>query len=344
MLTTYLLRDNFTTDDNEPITTPRTCEPGPGTLTMVQTATNDTYISGGKYVETRPSAGHDYAGLGFVSVAGYERRMGRALYVKQNFANKDQVEFAGWADSSTMATQDGAEKYATYDTYSNSVDYEVALISRSFGSLSFVKGGAFTDWTLSYVSYQRGFIDLYPRHRNYNGAVSIDEFSLVDKSGKFATDYGPCSVFDPVPASGDSATMPADALMYFHWTPAAGETLIWRFRRTDDDNCYRLECDQAAGTIKLFKRESGSDTELDAGKTQTWAVSVACRIAVICIGSTILTQVQVSNAYYLTAKHTATDQTFNESATGTTIAGFAAGANWEIWPRAFSGDGIWGLT
>ena len=33
----FLLRDEFTTPDAAPITSPRTCEPGPGTLTFVDT-------------------------------------------------------------------------------------------------------------------------------------------------------------------------------------------------------------------------------------------------------------------------------------------------------------------
>lgn len=43
----YLLNDQFTTDAAAPLASPRTCEPGPGTLTLVQ---NDGQfsISGGE--------------------------------------------------------------------------------------------------------------------------------------------------------------------------------------------------------------------------------------------------------------------------------------------------------
>ena len=63
-----LLYDKFSTPDAAPITSPRTCEPGPGTLTFVQPS-NQLSIANGKLVS---AAVAEYAGLastGTLSVA-----------------------------------------------------------------------------------------------------------------------------------------------------------------------------------------------------------------------------------------------------------------------------------
>jgi hypothetical protein len=133
------------------------------------------------------------------------------------------------------------------------------------------------------------------------------------------------------PATGNTLTGKADSLIEFTWTPAAAETLSIYFRRTDDDNTWRLDCDQAAGTIKLYRRQAASDTEVAAGKTQTWTVSVAIRIEINTFGTMIKTYVSKI------VKHETTDA-YNQTVKGAKVVGFATGVNFVMWPKGTEGE------
>jgi len=74
--------DNFTTDDAAPITTPRTCEPGPGTWTVTQTG-NDIDLVSGEAVFSGYVSSSDPS---LVSVSSYARSIGRALITNVRFS------------------------------------------------------------------------------------------------------------------------------------------------------------------------------------------------------------------------------------------------------------------
>lgn len=127
------------------------------------------------------------------------------------------------------------------------------------------------------------------------------------------------------PAAGETITHEADCLLEFTWTPGAGETLSLEFRRTDANNLWRLDCAQAGGTIKLWERVAGVETEYSTGKTQTWGVGSAKRIVISMVDSTI--NVFVADVIKNTTNAAYTQRT----ATGAKASGFATGANFQAW-------------
>ena len=342
---TYLLRDEFTTEEAAPLALPRTCEPGPGMWAGV--GASWSIVVGGKLRAPGSVVANTHYLIGPVQ----SRAVGLAMFTQFNRVNSNNYHPSwGFADNNTTfnSTGDwdanilpaaGQQTLILVNTasitgpgYVASTDYETAIILRTTGALFFIKGGAYTEWTLIWVDNISSTSTLYPVIYARDEQADINYCRIEQLPSPFDTDYGSATYYDATPAGNDTATSKANATQYFSWTVGSTETLIIRFRRTDDDNCYRLECNQALGTIKLFKREGGSDTELDAGKTQTWTPATTYRIAIQYVGTGIKTWVGT------TSKHSATGQTFNQTATGAKVSGFASATGWEIWDRQYSGS------
>jgi len=149
---TWLLYDEFTTADAAPITSPRTCEPGPGTLTLVQTDGSQA-LSGGKYVFTAQTT-PDWGDQGFYgSVQTWD--FGLALSVKLNVSTWEECGVGWWAVESVtdpdnlyaafqLNTTDGRldNKNATpiMTGLSTGTDYALLLIARGVGYHHVVDG------------------------------------------------------------------------------------------------------------------------------------------------------------------------------------------------------------
>lgn len=350
----WLLRDDFTTAQSAPLTTPRTCEPGPGTLGLVDTVTGaDASISSGEYLRPRPTGSQAYANYGAYSVAGYTRTIGLMLYCICRSATIDRFDAIAFGSSAALAQGKTFINFASTlavsvrswnggtinvgGSLTSNTSYQCGIICRSAGDLFFMRGGAqYPSWTLLWVGMIDSTQTLFPMSGNFNADSKHDTFRLFQKTGAFMHDYGAAFFFDATPVANDTTTGKADGLDYITWTPAAGETLSMLFRRTDDDNTYRLDCAQAGGTIKLYRRDTAVDTELDAGKTQTWTAGNQYRIGIMHAGGEIRTFVETI-AVGAVAKHVVTGEVYNLAVTGARVSGFVAAANWEIWPRTFSG-------
>jgi hypothetical protein len=157
---------------------------------------------------------------------------------------------------------------------------------------------------------------------------SIDNFISRMLSGGWLTEYGIATSRIISPVSGDTTIQTADAINELTWTPKTGEVATILFRRIDDDNTLKLVCDQA-GTIKLYKRDTGSDTELDAGKTQTWTAGTAYRITINVEATVIKTRVDG------VLKHNTTNS-YNQTATGVKVISTDGTPNFNnlvCWPK-----------
>jgi hypothetical protein len=219
-------------------------------------------------------------------------------------------------------------------SYSNvAVYHDLAVILRpNNGALYFIKSGtSYPHYTLLRVTEGSGGNE-YPFVMTTYRTSQIAFLRCADASqavSGLATQFGAASAYSAT--SGAVLTGSANTHMVAKWVCATNDVLTLLFRRTDDDNCLKLVCTQSANTIKLYKREAGVDTELDAGKTQTWTNGTTYYIYITANGSTIKTYVGV------TAKHSTT-QAFNATATTATASGFATGEA-SLW--AIGTDGEW---
>ena len=337
---TYLSQFRFTDAESAPITSPHT--ENSASLTVTQ---NDGQfsISSGKLNypgQTTPSWG-DLALVG----PGRSRIAGLTHAVSFLVDTTTKQGMIGWANSSggNHTAFDEAVRFTSViqnadfqaiGEFSAATEYKIVNIARTKGGLLYIKGGAFSEWSLLFVKYTETDATLYAKFLDYDSAGTLDNWIEATLSDPFDTDFGPAYVYDATPSANDTADGKANGITELTWTPGAGETLSIYFRRTDDDNTYRLDCAQAAGTIKLYRRVTASDTELNAGKTQTWTIGTPYRIVIQHAAGTIRTYVETTAS---TAKHTVTGETFNLTETGVKVAGFATGADLAVWPYTAEG-------
>lgn len=352
---TIYFREEFTTPEAAPLTTPRTAVPGPGTLVFVFSGVTATApeITGGAYKRYRPTAGQSYTGLGCYTSTSFTRTPGLMFYAKQTTTVMSSLVALGVhtsaalvqfpADGSILWSNTSALTLSTYGltvgtSLSNSTAYQNAIITRSVGAHYLMQGGSqYAAWTRLYVSAVGSSATLYATFPNFDSATTLDtvDVRLKASNSKWLTDYGGAIYYDATPTANDTFTGVADSLIYITWTVTAAETLSIYFRRTDDSNCYRLDCAQAGGTIKLYRVDAGVDTELNAGKTQTWTAASQYRIGIVTAAGTIMTFVETSIA--ITAKHVVTGETSYLTNPGGKVAGFATGSNLEVWKRTLAG-------
>jgi hypothetical protein len=332
----YLLRDEFTSDESAPLASPRTAEPGPGTLTIGDSGTNVSVSSGKINLSGNNTYTSNYAhGAGVARVAGRTVR----IVAEQSGSC---IAYLGWIDRLPTDRFYYAGRFlfggldfshgnggsaGTGVTIANNTQYAVSTILRAVGY--FLLNGN----TLLWVGNAGNEATLYPIANMYSSGqtIRVDSMRVVDLPAPFDSDFGLATQRTASPSAGATATAEANALVEFTWTAATGETLELDVRRTDDDNRWILRCSQAGSTIKLIERNAGVETER-ASAAQTWTNGTAYRIVAIVDGNVIRTF--VANV----AKNTYSSASFNNTATGVKVS--HAGTDLVCWPRTLSGSAL----
>jgi hypothetical protein len=344
---TYLLRDEFTTAEASPIASPRTCEPGPGTLTIVE---NDgaLNISAGSMVftaQTTPAWGD----LGVIGTA-LTRAEGLVLSVIrtqasnkyshpisfQNLnalpnadtpANSD-ASFYIPATANVLASYNGNNGAVYVATLTTDVPHQYAIVLRSAGAYYLIKGGIYTEWTLVWVTKLGTTATLYPAIESYNAAGTADSLRVAQLSKPWSDTNGIATNITASANAGATTTSLANAIIEATWTAVTSETFELSVRRTDDDNRWVLRYSQADSTRKIIQIEGGVETERASGAI-TLTNGTAYNIVALCYGNTI--QIGGSSLKYESA-------TFNNTATGVKVS--HAVTNLNTWPRTISGSAL----
>ena len=335
----YLLRDEFTTDDAAPITNPRTCEPGPGTLTFTDTG-NRLSVASGALISSASaindpkfysSAISRACGVGVVFrvnktlgpvAAPY---LGFSSSTTPSYSTIYGVLFNG--NSIGYVLKNGVlttiEKAITRDIY-----YNFFVVLRGAGNLIIL------DNKLIYVQTGGAEASLYVAAGTTNAGQDPGKYDYIRAgqfSGGFESEYGIATNRVASPAVGETITQEADALVEMTWTAVTGETWELSTRRTDDDNRWIVRCDQAGSTIKLIQKESGTETERSSA-AQTWTNGTSYRLLIILEGNSIKTFVEN------VPKNTYASATFNNTVTG--VKTDRAGSNLIAWPCTLSGAAL----
>lgn len=196
---TYLLRDEFTTDASAPLASPRTCEPGPGTLTILDT-NNVMSIASGALTKTGSqfNAWTDplvkatitrVAGRAFLSAVNTASQMMMALLLDSAGGN-NKVEHGLYWSSATAINAYQNSAAAALPAVTSGTTYQLAFVLRSTGAYLFIKGGTqFTNWTLIWVFVGGTSSPLYgsPIY-NGTGTVTHDYIRVTDLPAPFSTD------------------------------------------------------------------------------------------------------------------------------------------------------------
>ena len=341
----WFLRDLFHTAQAAPITTPRTAEPGPGTFARVDTESVMPIAGGALSLGARavPTNGDPR----LTTVSPYPQICGRALLARIVKANS-----AGWKigwSSGTAGNLVGATMLFGADiTYQNNVsittnratatatEYDVAIILRggTAGAWALIRGGAYPTWTLVAAGWVTAAGSLYGAAgaSTTGGTGTVDTLRAIDLAGAWADPYGIASHRTAAPVTGDTATSDPDGIVECVWTPAAAEVFELSARRTDDNNRWILRADQAAGTVTLIERNAGAETPRGSfAYTQT--VGTPLHLHLDMYGTSI--RIMAGPISTVTAYGTAVyaSASFNQTATGVKVAGFATAANLVCWPR-----------
>lgn len=333
----YLLRDQFTTNASAPLASPRTCEPGGGTLTISDAGNRISIVSSA----LRMSGG----ALNWTDTYAYgdaqTRAAGLSFGVKVNKSGNSQTLAMGWVTAGNpdptswrSALRISTENYGNTDVGNNapylfdsamsSTWYRFHSILRSTGSFIILGGN------LLWVDNNDTTTPMIPIATNFSNAqCDWDDMAVVQLGSPWSTDYGIATSYVASPTNPQAATMAADGIVEFTWTPAASEVLELDVRKTDADNRWIIRCAQAGSTVKIIQRAATVETQRGTA-AQTWTVGTKYRIVVSCLGNIIF--VVVNN----TLKTFYASASFNNTATGVNVAGFATGETLAAFPRDVS--------
>lgn len=345
---TFTLQDEFTTAEANPLTSPRTCEPGPGAL-VISDEENLLNIVGGVLVPSGPTTGTTATPQVYENTA-YARAAGRAVIMSRKGVSNTTWSYHGWAFSAPPIAAHTAAIYyhsggsagvkgdsvTTGQLISTSAFEPVGVILRTAGQF-YIKSGV-----IEWVDNADVDTNLYPVFTRRASATdmavdSVEWMRVLDLPAPFNTQNGLATAVTATPLANATTTAEVNALIEFTWTAVTNETLNFMVRRTDDDNCWIIRGIQADGLIKLIQKEGGSETERDSD-ARTWTNGTAYRIVVRLMGDAI--QVWVNNA----PLSVYTSATFNNTATGVKVD--KAGANLITWPRTLTGTAktVWDLA
>lgn len=341
---TFLLRDDFISDASAPLTSPRTAEPGPGTLTITDTE-NKLSISGGALTCAGGKASPAFGDPGIWGGV-LARVAGRTLITKLTHSAANTFMQIGWDSDASGASADN-DYYLTntgviavyranattlsVGTYT-AAEFTYAIVLRTTGTFFFVKGGSYTSWTLLWVRSSENTASLYPAINNHSAAWSSAYLRVLDLPAPFSTDYGLATQrLAGARSAGDTFTHTANCVI--EWTvttvPSAAGT-VFRFRVQDSTNFWFAYID-STGALSLYERVAGVDT---LRASAAGVVSNGHRIVVVADGTTIRGYSNnVLRWTYSSASNFATETDGLLSALGT------GGAVSEIisWPRALTG-------
>ena len=343
----YTLNDDFITADDNPLTSPRTCEPGPGTLTIVDTGSKLS-ITGDQLVDA--GGGSSWSTDGFYGSA-LTRAVGLAFLANLDFTagGGSRITQLGFRHTAALTN---ALRHAFYfndnqiylydndgtliDNYSfTNTTYRIAIILQTIGAVYVIKGGAFTEWTIIWVGRIGNTTPLYLMRTGFAGSQKLNSVRISTLPAPFATDFGVATSSSATPAVNDTITQAADGIVFMTWTAVTGETWDFSVRGTDDNNRWIIRSDQGGSTIKLIEVNAGSETER-ASAAQTFTNGVAYTLTVFCFGNKI-------RAYIADAsKWNYASAAFNNTAT--IVKTNKAGTNLVAYPKTLSGAAVSVLT
>lgn len=330
----FLLFDTFTTDDAAPVASPRTCEPGPGTLTITDTG-NKVSISGGSVVISGATSG-----LSDPRIKGTDdfRVPGKVLYARI----KGGTFELGHANLSSNTLRGGVFTFAgtgsiyVYDvpTYVGPLAlwvattwYELAIIQKDISALVAVKGGAWANWTLLHVGNYR-FSSLESNGSSYQQHINLTVNSAVEVSEMFERElggiWGKSTTFAEL-VENDTAANPytgdmseANMLVELEWTITTNEILDIMIRYTDDNNCWIARCTQSTSVMALFEKNAGVETQRATASGMGFTAGETRPLFVRAGGNTIA---YGNNAY----KNSYASASFNNTETGVKISSSVSG-------------------
>lgn len=339
---------SFRTADATPLASPHSEPDTAGTITITDAGSKLSVAAKGNALSFASNSGW---GSGGYATDHVHRAVGKALIGKVTFTTRglfllgfsdtarvyttDETDLRevfvlahanGYLTASQNGTDDGTTPGAGISTLATlvaGVEYELAIVLRAAGAFYLVRGGAFPDWVLLWVSNTDATDELTPIFDNNSGAGKLTDLRLTTLEG--VTEWGWAAYRDDVTANNQTAdgTL-ADALIEHTITAATGVTQTLDFRRADANNYLRVEMHQDNSTIKLFEVVDGGAAVEIGTHAYTWTNTSTYRVTVRAEGQAI--SVRVNGAEQIAV----TDSDQFLTATGVKVS--TIGANLVVWP------------
>lgn len=258
---TYDFFIDFNTNDTTPLTSPYAGELGSVTPVEVDGTLTAT---GGRLVNTSQGTPAD-GDLGVRSTTAFSRVNGRAVIFDFTPSVINVYPLLFWSIAASVNGVNGEASLrleaalGTNDTGLVSlvtplvvgVKYTFALVLRSTGAFLFAYGGTFSNPTLVWVRTSGSTASLYAAISYFSGTGELSNIRSLVLGAPFSTDFGIATFTDTSLISGDVFTGVADASHDYEFTlpgtPAANDEIAIRYRRTDDNNCWKLYLKRNAG-------------------------------------------------------------------------------------------------
>lgn len=285
-----LADDAYTTAASNPLTTPRAGDPGPGNWDLTDTGSLLSTSTGSLRWTGKP-ANFDPRQ---VSTATYARKQGRAVLGRLTPGSLA----VGWGlttgrtgdhqgvllQSATLFVQANASQL-NLGTAASSVEYRTASVMRRNGATHWIKGGAFGEWTLLYVS-RVGSAAAYAGVGEWSVSTTnaVNRVEVVDLPAPFNKDFDLASTrLAGGRTAGDTFAHPADCILTFAVTtrPTSGNIDV-RFRAQGPSDYWQVTVD-STGALVLNEVVAGSATQRGTGA----GVNSAWEVQILAVGSSI---------------------------------------------------------
>lgn len=309
----YLLRDLFTTDRAAGAVNGTAAEPGPSLRVTTDTESKLT-ISGEKLVCAGSKAAAAWGDPAFAESQRIFRSPGRALLFTIRCSNGTSHALAGFypatgngsnmhngiyygVGGSTLSYRMNAAPFSiAIGAVAQDTDYRIAVVMRSSGAAVFIKGGAYSDWTLLWVDTQMVSFE-YIVTSFYSFAGSISDVVLLDLPAPFDSDYGTAVDFKPALISAPTTfTHTADCLIeYTLTTRNSANAVTVDFRKQDVNNYWQVSI-AADGALTLYEVISGTPNSRQTAAAGS--IASGQRMVITASGQTI--KVFANNALKMT--------------------------------------------
>lgn len=256
----WLLLDQFITDDAAPVTSPRTCEPGPGSVQFTDTE-NLLNIAGG---EVSMSAVNTVTNTPLVEAAAmFARATGRLFQARAKRSStvgaNNLTPWIGWRTNAGESILPG-ESSTNSQIFPGSVPIREFVTVNVYNLYSIVLRSAgcwiFLDNKLVWVNLNDTTANMNPGIRqNSTGrrGMVVDYIGIRDllPAAVWGNDFGIAAMTDTTIVSNDTFTGTADAINDFNFTlpgtPAANDEVTMEYRRLDANNKWKAYMKRNAG-------------------------------------------------------------------------------------------------
>ena len=284
---TFLFRDDFTTADTAPITTPRTAEPGPGALHFV----SPTYWSAtdGKLVLDKPTTGGSEGtgaiyqpdgetaftmapGLALIRAGWLSSHASPGRHGWSNFRDGNSVAIGATRASANVNAVESATALATF-VAGAAVAVDTAIIALDTAYVTLIRPAGETDWRPLWRARATPSASHWMLSAtNLSGTAAVTSEWTTQRITNIATLDATWASTSKIianetasPSANAIITGEAEAPFELIFTAALDTTYDFMFARVDDDNCLiarvTVTADGTNSTVKIIEVVSGSETE-----------------------------------------------------------------------------------